>query len=123
MTRIHSLLRAATAVSLMTGITLVFVQSNVSMQASLTSPGSTVLDRPEMTEETLRAMPVLHSAATGSDAGIQLLLGVLCILLGFLLHALLRHREERNVHITVVKNRKAPKPRAEAKWFWIHLHV
>lgn len=82
-------------------------------QASLTHPGSTLLD--SMSQ--LHAAPVV-SIYERADAGIQLIAGILLVLLGFFLHALARTRSgERPVHITV-------KPSAKRRmWFWIEMRV
>jgi hypothetical protein len=92
--------------ALLPGIGLTTTQT-VSL-ASLTAPGSTVL---EYTQST-------GNVYAQADAGIQLVAGVLLITLGFFLHALARMRNgERPVHITV-------KPKAKRRmWYWVDMRI
>lgn len=105
------MLNALAGLSLTAGIAI--SGSLAVTHASLTHPGSTLLD----------SMGQLHAAPITdvyerADAGIQLIAGILLVLLGFFLHALARTQSgERPVHITV-------KPSAKRRmWFWIEMHV
>lgn len=54
-----------------------------------------------------------------ADAGIQLILGMLLIMLGFFIHGFARASSERPVHITIAP----PKPKHEHKWFWMEMRI
>lgn len=127
MRKTHSLLQIATACSLLTGIMLVFGQAMGPMGAQLTGPGSAVQRAEERVED-----PTLHAAAEivqRAEAGRELAMGALFIILGFVLHALLRHRNERNVHITIRPSSRTcsqvrnPQKIDKGEWFWVHLHI
>jgi hypothetical protein len=103
--------------ALVWGINVSVHQTIVS--ASLTAPGSTLIERTSAGIAELHpAADVVHSVYAQTDAGIQLVAGVLFITLGFFLHALARMRNgERPVHITV-------KPKAKRRmWYWIEMRI
>lgn len=88
--------------------------------ASLTQGGTTLIDI-----STYSSIQKLHSAATvmtpnyqSAEAGVQLIIGILLILLGFFLHAFARMQKgERPVHITIKpkKNRQM--------WYWVDMRI
>ncbi len=105
------------ALTLISGISLSASQTMV--MASLSGQGSNIVDRGPMAEE-------FHSASTivpintyqHVDAGIQLILGILLIVLGFFIHGLARSTGERPVHITVT-----PSPKKRPLWFWMEMKI
>lgn len=101
--------------ALLSGITSIAGQT-ISV-ASLTAPGSTVIDRVTTGMQMHQAADVLPGAYAQADAAIQLSAGILFILLGFFLHALARMQNgERPVHITV-------KPKKRQMWFWVDMRI
>lgn len=115
----RSLLRYSTVASVVTGVMLIANHSaDAPLNAQLSGQGSTMAFETGMVD--------MHSAAdiaaAHSEAGVQLAMGALFILLGFFLHALLRHRDERNVHITIAP-KKRPTMIDKREWYWVHLHV
>jgi hypothetical protein len=87
--------------------------------ASLTAPGSTVMDRAATAgiqlHQAASAVPNVYQQA---DAAIQLVMGILLIVLGFFLHALARMQNgERPVHITVKPKKK------RQMWFWVDMRI
>lgn len=119
----QNVLRFATAATLMTGIFLVFGGSGMRMKAQLSGHGSTV-----MTNMTTEAETMLHGAAADpalanvAAAQQNLVIGILLILTGFLLHALMTERGERTVRVKEVP-RKSPKKAKKEELFWMHVRV
>lgn len=117
----HEFLRLSRSTALVAGIALLWSTNYDALVGDLTGQGSTVLRWLGTGEPTLLQGP-LHAAAFTEEVpsgGTELLFGILLILLGFLLHALLTIQRERPVHITV---RKPNVQRSNyTEWFWIEL--
>lgn len=85
------------------------------LYAALTGQGSNVLEQ-FPTNEVLRAAAGLYPERFATvEAGIQLILGMLLLLLGLFIHAFVRTTDERPVHITAVPSRK------KTTWFWMEM--
>ncbi len=110
----HILPRALNALAGLSLTAGIVVSGSLALtQASLSAPGSTLLDSGGQ----LHAATVID-VYQSADAGIQLIAGILLVLLGFFLHALARTRSgERPVHITVKPSTK------RRMWFWIEMRV
>lgn len=100
-----------TGLVLVSGIVLTVANGMMYTSAQLTGGGASLHD----------AAPVAPfiAASEYANAGTQMVMGILLILLGFLLHALLVARDERSVPITVVPRSRLQSP----KWFWIEMSL
>lgn len=119
------------ALALTSGTALTILGSTARYNAQLAYGTHTTLfndlasaQQPLLEEAPLDETP-LHAAAAVADqyriaaAGWQLVMGLLLILFGFFLHALLVTREERSVRVT-----EAPKvEKTRDRWFWIEMKV
>lgn len=119
MLNVHSLLRYSTVTSVVTGIMLIANQgSQTPFGAQLSGQGSSLAIETGLME--------LHgaagAAAAQSEAGVQIAMGALFILLGFFTHALLRNRDRR-VHITIKPKTPMTTKIEKREWYWVHLHV
>lgn len=88
----------------------------------LTGVGSDVLTHPAATPLLKEVFPTssfvpLYEQATAAD---QMVVGILLILLGFFMHALLVSHDERSVRITAVPRKEKPRTRT---FFWIEMRV
>lgn len=112
----HTLLRTLTVFALVTGIALTVSNAMTYSQARTAMVGSDVVLHGAATAPLLPDVSIVpaYEKATAAD---QLVVGILLILLGFFLHALVLSREERKVHITV-------KPRRSMRqWFLVEMRM
>ena len=117
---LHRLLNVVAGLALITGIGL--SSQGMALYASLSGQGATILSPAKPSTNGAE----LHAAADSvsvsferADAGLQLVLGILLIVLGFFIHGLVRARqEERPVHISVVPSRKK-----RSVWYWLEMRV
>lgn len=111
----HILYRILTALVLDSGIALTIGNSIAYYRAQLTDMGSDILmHSAAMQVASVPMAPVIERSYAAED----MFIGMLLILLGFCLHALMLAREERNVPIKVVPRRlQAP------RWFWIEMRI
>ncbi|HVW66304.1 MAG TPA: hypothetical protein VHA78_01070 [Candidatus Peribacteraceae bacterium] len=116
----HSILRLLTSTTLVAGIMLTIGNAFIYTQADLTGGGATVSLHPAATSmlKTPAVVTNVLPAYEKANAADELVVGILLIMLGFFLHALVMSREERNVHITV-----KPSRRKVREWFWIEMRV
>lgn len=85
------------------------------LYAAVTGQGSNILEQLPA-EEALRSAATMYPEQFASvEAGIQLILGMLLLLLGLFIHAFVRSTDERPVHITAVPTRK------KSTWFWMEM--
>lgn len=116
----HSLLRFFAATALAWGIMLTIGNAAIYMKADLTGVGTTVHLHGAATN-IIHAPAVVTSvipAYEKANAADELVVGILLIMLGFFLHALIVSREERKVHITA-----KPSRRTVREWFWVEMRV
>ena len=122
----NALLSAATACSLITGITMVIGSSVTFLQGNLTAPGSTLV------EHRIPPNGLLHASAPQAlltQAASQMILGMLLITLGFLFYVLSLIQEQRKVKITHVPPHSPQQlamrraARKGPKWFWVEISV
>lgn len=116
----NTYLRAASALSLVLGIVLTLGNSVTILQANLSGQGSTVLP--------------FHGAALPVDplhaqAQMQLFIGMLLIILGFLFYALssVRH-PEHSVRVRAVPSRRAEAEATRMKrrrlgYYWVEIKI
>jgi len=112
-------LNLVAAMVLMAGISVCTMQVETYAQLSGYGSSAGISFQPE--EAVLRpAVTTTYvSSYQQADAGIQLILGMLLIVLGFFVHGLARSTHERSVHITIAP----PKPKHERKWFWMEMRI
>lgn len=85
------------------------------LYAAVTGQGSNLMEQ-FPADETLRAAANMYPEQFATvEAGIQLILGMLLLLLGLFIHAFVRTTDERPVHITAVPSRK------KSTWFWMEM--
>ncbi len=107
--------RIFTALILDSGIALTIGNSIAYYKAQLTGIGTDVLMHSAgMQAVTVPLEPIYDRIYAAED----MFMGMLLILLGFCLHALLLAREERNVPIKVV-----PRRLHSPRWFWIEMRI
>jgi len=94
-------------------------------EGSLLAPATATISGSAPAQSVLKAANTLHEAARDGLNTIitsQLVTGVLFVLLGFFLHAVLvSHKSpagERPVHVTVKKRKKK-----EPTWYWMELKI
>jgi hypothetical protein len=113
-------LRILTSTTLAAGIMLTVGNSLLYTKAEATGQGATVALHPAATSM-IKApkvpLPIVPQYEN-TNAGDELVIGILLIVLGFFFHALTRTREEREVHITVKPSEKKRRP-----LFWMEMHV
>lgn len=87
--------------------------------ASVTQHSTTMLNVPhELSTDTLYSAAMAQNAYGLANAGVQLIIGILLILLGFFLHAFVRMQHgERTVHITVKPSNK------RRMWYWMEMRL
>jgi len=111
-------LRLLSLIALVTGIGLSAGNALNVMGAELTGKGSMELHPAATTELPVTAITAVYHPASASD---ELVVGILLILLGFFLHALILSRESRNVHISVVpRKEKEIRPK---ELFWMEMRM
>ena len=121
------ILKFTTLASLVTGMILLFLSTDDSFEAKLSSQGSTVLEQP--LQELSLKQGAYHTAAfdrTLSTSGKELLLGILLIVLGFGIHMLVTLRSDQNVRIRDLtgKLKKSKKQQGfyrYKEWLWIDI--
>jgi|CXWL01.1.fsa_nt_gi hypothetical protein len=116
------LLHLVTALVLSLGIQLTVSNGMHYTKAQLTGVGSDILTHPAASPLLKEVFPThsfvpLYEQATAAD---QMVVGILLILLGFFMHALLVSHGERNVRITAVPRQEKPRTRT---FFWIEMRV
>lgn len=131
-------LRFGSICSFVIGTILVLGGSMTAIEASLTGPGTTVLNRPEVTEKAVASLllpahgaPLPAPTPLLAQAEVQLFLGIIFIMVGFLLYILARvHRETRRVRVRVrsAKDRKAAYEAMNMKrkgpaYFWMEIRI
>ena len=116
----QSVLRLLTSTVLVAGIMLTIGNAVIYTNADLTGGGATVSLHPAATSLIKAPVAVTNvlPAYEKANAADELVVGILLIMLGFFLHALVMSRDERNVHITV-----KPSRRKIREWFWIEMRV
>lgn len=103
---------------LISGISLSAMQ--VPQYANLSGGGASIGINPQNHSVELRPAAVAYvNHYEQADAGVQLILGMLLILLGFFIHGFARANSERPVHITVKPSRRTH----EKKWFWMEMQI
>jgi hypothetical protein len=142
MTPLINACRAVVTLSLVAGILLVARGGMGTLGANLSGGGALVINRATPTEALLMQDP-LHGAAfvplyESAAAARELALGVLLILFGFFLHALLRSNDERRVPVRVVEPEQAaadtsfpedPMPfetrrgASGRQWYWMEIKI
>lgn len=110
------LYRILTALVLDTGIALTIGNSISYARAELTGGGTSLLLHSAALPVPPEAIMHVYERAYAAE---DMMIGLLLILLGFCLHALLMARDERNVPVTIVPRKRFQTPR----WFWIEIHI
>lgn len=121
----NSILRILTALTLVSGISLSVANTAPSLQGEVTGQGSSLELHPAATETVKNTLPPQMQIATAiyqpANASDELVVGILLIMLGFFLHALVLSRESRKVHVTSIP-RKEAKPRTR-DLFWVEMRM
>ena len=116
------LFRLATVGPVVSGLFLALWSGNA-FQAQLSGGGAVALRQPlPDAEPMLRAAAGLSPIQANPDAGMQLLVGILLVMVGLLVHALYLARLEREAEEREVPVRAAHKPWSP-KWFWMKIHL
>lgn len=110
------LYRIFTALVLDTGIALTIGNSISYARAELTGGGANLLMHAAAGIPAPEPVMAVYRRAYAAE---DMVIGMLLILMGFLLHALLLAKDERTVPITVVPRKRLQAP----KWFWIEMHI
>lgn len=110
------LYRIVTALVLDTGIAVTIGNSIAYARAELTGMGTDLLLHSAALPTPPEAIVHVYERAYAAE---DMVIGMLLILLGFCLHALMVAREERRVPITVVSRKRFQTPR----WFWIEMRI
>ncbi len=109
----HIIYRLCAAVALVTGSALTIGKSLSFVKADLTGGGAQLMVHAAAPAEAIMEVTEKVSAAS------ELIVGLLLILLGFCLHALLMAHDERTVPIRVVPRKTLHSP----QWFWIEMKI
>lgn len=126
MSNIH--LRAASVLSLLLGIVFLFGSGLTLLQAQLSGHGSTLIEQPTIHDASLHgaAIPAISALA---QAQVQLFLGMLLMMLGFLLYMLAHVREtSQNVRVKAVPRSRADIEAIRMKrrgptFFWMEIKI
>lgn len=116
--RLSALLQYSTVGFLIAGMVALSSASFTTISAASTGQGSTVTEMEWVADE-----ETYHEAAPvgiGTTASMQLAIGSLLVLLGFMTHALLVLQKERTVPVRTGKHGK-PLNVWIAKWYWMEV--
>lgn len=112
-------LRLAAMAFVLAGSVLSFQAEWTMLTGQLSGQGSSLTSLGVMDDTALHmAGPAVAETMRSAEIGIQLIFGVLLVLLGFFLHALLATREEHAVPIRIVE-----KPKRRRAFYWMEMHV
>lgn len=110
------LYRILTALVLDSGIAVTVGNSISYAKAQVTGLGSDIMLHAAALPTPPEAISHVYERAY---AGTDLVIGILLILMGFCLHALLMARDERTVPVKAVPRKHLRSPR----WFWIEIRI